>query len=391
MDAQALAQRIQLLEQQLENRDQQINQVAAAAAQAAIAANQPAQPAQPAHPAGNHAERRYDVACKSLGQAPKYDAKGSWRTFETSFETWWRVNRIDEQNAQFQKRALLSCMRGQAVEMTRPYNENSDTWNNCLNLAAYLEAFRRIFLPPEESELARSEFKTRKQGRKEDISTYLSSKIALWQLAYPDAERSFPTLMDETIGGIANRVVKRNLRYSQITDITTLRTQAVRIVAAERQCYREGTAESTSLDGLAATTFVSRDNGSDHEMDFEEGVNAAGKFNGNCRKCKKYGHKAADCNKPGVQGIGQENQRKCYRCNRVGHLKKDCHAKTKANGEKIIDKPGDKRGQKPNRDKKGRLQKGKGAVRSQNEVTDEESEGEESDFLDPEGDPEEEQ
>ena len=155
--------RVAALENLLADRNAQILQVAEAAAQAAIGAV--AQQNQNNH---NAAERRYDVACKSLAQAPKYAGKESWRTFENTFATWWRVNRIDAQDGEFQKRALLSCMRGQAVEMTRPYSEGTDTWNNCADLTNYLEAFRRIFLPPEESELARSEFKARKQSRHKD-------------------------------------------------------------------------------------------------------------------------------------------------------------------------------------------------------------------------------
>ena len=87
--------------------------------------------------------------------------------------------------------------------MTRPYAENTATWTRCGTLNEYVDPLRGIFLPPEESELARTEFKVRKQGREEDISTHLSAKIALWQLAYP--ERSFSTLLDETILGIANK------------------------------------------------------------------------------------------------------------------------------------------------------------------------------------------
>ena len=74
-------------------------------------------------------------------------------------------------------------MRGQAVEMTKPYVEGSQTLIDSPDLTLHLEAFRHIFLTLEESELARSEFKARKQERREDISSYLSSKIALWQLA----------------------------------------------------------------------------------------------------------------------------------------------------------------------------------------------------------------
>ena len=382
--------RIVALEQALADRNQHLQQVANTAAEAAAAAainavnqNQ-----------GNHNnERRYETACKSLGQAPTFGAKDSWRNFENRFETWWRVNRIDHQDGEFQKRALLSCMRGNAVEMTRPYAEGSQTWVDSPDLTLYLEAFRRIFLPPEESELARSEFKCRKQGRREDISSYLSSKIALWQLAYPEAERSFASLMDETKAGIANRVIKRNLRYAQIVNIQGLRTTAVRLVAAERQCYREGTSESTSLDGLAATTFVTREE-SDNEMDYEEGgVNAVGgKFNGNCRKCGKYGHKAVECKQKSEAGRSdQKDKRKCFRCDRPGHMVAKCVAKTKANGEKIFEKPGDRKGFKNPKDKNGKYIKGKTAIRSHNEVTDDESEQEEDSFLAGKGDSEEEE
>ena len=52
----------------------------------------------------------------------------------------------------------------------------------------------------------------------------------------------------------------------------------------------------------------------------------------------------------------------------------DCRVKTQANGEKIIRKQEDK-------DKKKKDQK-KGRVRTQNEVTDEESDGDNKDFLD---------
>ena len=384
--------RIAALEAALADRNAQLQNVATtsaeAAAQAAIGA------ALGRNNDVNLNEKRYDTACKALGNAPRFTAKDSWRNFESQFETWWRVNRIDAQGGEFQKRALLSCMRGQAVEMVRPYAEGSQTWNDSPDLTLYLEAFRRIFLPPEESEMARSEFKCRKQARREDISTYLSSKIALWQLAYPEDQRSFAGLMDETIAGIANRVIKRNLRYAQINNIQTLRTTAVRLVAAERQCYREGTAESTSLDGLAATTFITHEQGSDEEMDYEEGgVNAVGgKFDGNCRKCGKYGHKAAECRqKPGAGKYDQKDKRKCYRCDRPGHMKKDCIAKTKANGEKILERTGDKKGFKNQKDKSGKFMKGRSALRTQNEVTDDESEHEEDSFLAGKGDSEEEE
>ena len=156
------------------NREAQVQEMARAAGEAAANAMNAGGGAQGAR----QVERRYDTACKSLQGAPKFDGKSSWRTFESVYECWYRINNIGNQDQEFQKRSLLTCMRGQAVEMTRPYNEGSATWQASQNLAAYILAIRTVFLPPEASELARTEFKVRKQGRKEDISSYLSAKIS---------------------------------------------------------------------------------------------------------------------------------------------------------------------------------------------------------------------
>ena len=99
-------------------------------------------------------------------------------------------------------------------------------------------------------------------------------------------------------------------------------------------------------------------------MEWEENVQGLKNFDGKCNICKIYGHKAKDCRKKKTT----ENQRG----DRTGHLKRDCRAKTKANGEKIIRKQEDK-------DKNKKDQK-KGRVRTQNEVTDEESDGDNEDF-----------
>ena len=82
-------------------------------------------------------------------------------------------------------------------------------------------------------------------------------------------------------------------------------------------------------------------------------------------------------------GLGRsdhKDRKKCYRCDRQGHLKRDCIAKTKANGEKIIEKPGDKTGFTRKKDKTGKFRKTTG-IRTQNEVTDDESEDEDKSFL----------
>ena len=87
------------------------------------------------------------------------------------------------------------------------------------------------------------------------------------------------------------------------------------------------------------------------------------------------------------QGQGSDH-RKCYTCERRGHMKNDCRARTKANGEKIVRNPEKKKtfGKETDNTKTG--WKGKGSVRTQAEVTDEEDEPDDEDFLGEEGDSE---
>jgi hypothetical protein len=91
--------------------------------------------------------------------------------------------------------------------------------------------------------------------------------------------------MDETIAGNGNRMVKRQLRYANINNETELRRNAIRFVATERQCYQEGSAESTTLDGLAATTKISDQKSDDEEMRWDDEVRATEKFDGDGNKC----------------------------------------------------------------------------------------------------------
>ena len=118
-----------------------------------------------------------------------------------------------------------------------------------------------------------------------------------------------------------------------------------------------------------------------------DGYNAMGKFQGNCRECGTFGHKATNCykNKPRDGGAKSSAERKCHRCDRTGHLKSKCVAKTKANGEKIREAPSKRDFSR----EKGIKKKGnaKSGVRTQSEDTDDEEEAEEEgDFLGEEGD-----
>ena len=182
-----------------------------------------------------------------------------------------------------------------------------------------------------------------------------------------------------------NKKVKRDLIFASIESEVELRSKAVKLVAADRECYHLGVAESTSLDGLVATTQIAKASyQEDENMEVDEEVRAF--FDGTCHKCGDKGHKARDC--PKGRGKPGPKEKGCFRCGRTRHLKRDCVAKRRVDGTILPtggkDNKEYKKGDKKNfNDKK----KGKpGIRRTQDEVTDDDHE--EQDFLGSEGESE---
>jgi hypothetical protein len=68
--------------------------------------------------------------------------------------------------------------------------------------------------------------------------------------------------------------------------------------------------------------------------------NGTKRFKGDCRKCGKQGHKAANCWSGGAGSGGQNRDssqaghqnRKCYRCNKIGHIAANCPDKNRETG-----------------------------------------------------------
>ena len=106
--------------------------------------------------------------------------------------------------------------------------------------AAYMAWIRGVYQPASESDLARTEFKQRKQGIKETILDYVTSKIALFEAAFNVDERSFTTLLDSVIDGVFNSVIKRRIQRNRPTDQANLIKDLLAAVASERTCVISG-------------------------------------------------------------------------------------------------------------------------------------------------------
>ena len=229
--------------------------------------------------------------------------------------------------------------------------DGSAEWANANTFEDYLAVVQGVFAPPAESSLARTEFNQRKQGRDEDMLLFFSTKVALWESAFGDGERHFPTLSDSILEGVYSKVVRREVRRKNAQSQAQLLIDLLDVVASERDCVFLKCGESTNLDGLA----ISSSNYS--ALPYHGGqpmeVGKIDKSKSSCRKCGKIGHWAKECRsgessqKSGGHKKGQKKPtyapkkagggKKCYTCGKSGHFSKTCYQNKGKPGVKKVE------------------------------------------------------
>ena len=297
-------------------------------------------------------ERVLASARKNISHIPEYDpSKELWRSWRQRLYNYLQMTgisdlgRVDqpERCVTFAKYAVIAGMKGTAVERVRAYLPGTEAANACNSLDQYLALLEQLFQPPSESRSLKLEFKNRKQLKDEDVSSFLSSKFALYDIAYPAEQRDHETLLSEVIKGLFSIVVKRRLQMARdINNRELLRERLFEIVSKEREAYQQGFAESTSLDGLVAVAVPhlrreghvphGQGQGGEEPMEIDLVREEISKLH------------AAQAGRGSGGGQGGQNptkqgeKRTCYNCNKVGHLKKDCPLPSKGDGKKRGDK-----------------------------------------------------
>ena len=294
---------------------------------------------------------------RALSSCPLFHAKQGGQSFRRHLNNFklWKISRGIEDNG-LAKIALAQSMRDSAAERTRHVEPGTAHFEAAETYSQYEELVSNIFQPSGERALSRTEFEAYKQGCNEDVGSYLSIKTSLYQIAFAPGERSFISLRTAVVKGLYSNVIKRMTMRQRPETEEELHRVVCDCVAAEREAFTEGFAESTSLDGLRAIsqTFKAEGGGhTDEAMDISEmrHAQAGGKKNPDrkCYRCQSSSHMIKNCPKKEMgpekkyQHGGNDRSKKpggkrdleCFHCHKTGHIKANCFRwkKTKQGGK----------------------------------------------------------
>ena len=138
-------------------------------------------------------ERQLQNVRKIVSRAPGFNPNvTAWRTFRSTYTSWSNMSGISAMgevgapaaHIEFTKLCLESAMEGTAVTRVEQFRVGTAAAAACATFNDYLVLLESIFQPPQQSRALQQEFKSYKQSKDDDASTYLSSKCALYDVAY---------------------------------------------------------------------------------------------------------------------------------------------------------------------------------------------------------------
>ena len=273
-----------------------------------------------------------------LSKCPTFErGKDRWTHFKKVFQELLLEYQVEDMVA---KRGLYFAIKGSASIIISSMAPSEGRYAN-MTIAQYMTAVGEKFSPVSESEQMKGEYARRKQGKQEDIQSYLNEKHELFRLAYPtigDRQEDLADFYDEATKGVANEAVRYALWECRPATIEEFINRAITLVSVERKRIANGHGKSgNNLDGLIPISRFSRPTGGGEPMEIdhlrpEDGEGADEEcqcmalqeqgFQGPCFFCQKRGHIVRNCPRkaaglpkiyPAAQGNatrnGQVNQR----------------------------------------------------------------------------------
>jgi len=235
----------------------------------------------------------------------------SWSAFVQKFKTYCVASGI--QHEQAWKAGLFMSIESSAFETIKLYGPTEEPYST-MSFDRYIQYLAEFFAPNSESDLKRSEFNARKQGAKEGVISYLSSKYSLWLESYAEASRSVADFVEIAIAGLYSNVVKRQVNRLTPVSYADLLEKCTSVVAAERRAYERGYSDSVNLDGLQSTNMdLAQHMYMTGEAPMDVSETGAVEQGNNCYWCQQTGHYKRDCRRylkglPKITNGGNQNE-----------------------------------------------------------------------------------
>ena len=284
---------------------------------------------QPRHDTNDLTEKEiYKMGQEFAAKCPTFErGKDKWMHFVRSFKNIKAGFQVTEEQA---KRALYGSIKGQASILMSSMLPSEGRYVN-MTFDEYLQAMGEKFAPASESEQMKDEYLMRKQGKNEDVGTYLNEKYELYQLAYPLADgrrHELREFFDAATMGLANDVVKSAMYECRPDNVDTFFERAKFLSAVEKKRVDTGLSKGT-LDGLMPTT----------KKTITQTVYMGEPMEVDALREREYGdnqEEEGECECMALQEHGFKNP--CYYCQRKGHFIRSCPRK--AAGLPKVKEPG---------------------------------------------------
>jgi len=253
-----------------------------------------------------------------MAKCPTFDrAKDRWSDFAARFRMHRRIFDIVDDRA---KEALWNAITGKSSRIVVASMEPTQGAYANMTFAEYIDAMGRKFTPASESMQMKSEYKSRVQGKQEDVQNYINEKYELYRLAYPENNQDLSDFYVETTRGIANKYVRNSMWSYRPRDVVDYGETAVHYVQVERQRVANGDSESNNMDGLTPVTRVTArtDRGEPMEVDH---LRQREMYEGDESEDDDGECECMALHEKGFRGV-------CYYCQRKGHLLRNCPRKS---------------------------------------------------------------
>ena len=177
-------------------------------------------------------EARKDYLCFTRDRPTFERGRDRWNDFAIWFQGAMRDHRVTEEQAKWM---LYNTIVGQSSRLVISSMNPELTAIQHMEFREHLRRMGKKFTPAAESIQMEAEYRSRKQGKNEDVQNYINAKYELFQLAFPNAqERDWVEFYHETTEGFLNKYVRDQMFCFDANCVEAFGARAINVVQIER-------------------------------------------------------------------------------------------------------------------------------------------------------------